>query len=98
MFERIGDDGFQNSARCAQSQFEFSLFHRATAVGVGLFENLAQFRVVDEFEPAGWDILRRDDYWASVIPGKGGDGLREDIEQALDDLLRSRSFRGASVC
>ena len=51
VFQRVGHDGLQDSAGSAQRQVILLLLQGAAAIGVGLFDNGAEFDVVNEIEP-----------------------------------------------
>jgi hypothetical protein len=58
VFQRVGHNGFQDSAGSAQRQVIVLLLEGASAVDVGLLENRPELRVVNEFKSAGRRRLR----------------------------------------
>jgi len=58
VFQRVGHNGFQDSAGSAQRQVIVLLLEGASAVDVGLLENRPELRVVNEFKSAGRQRLR----------------------------------------
>ena len=103
MFEGIGHDGFQDSARSAQRNVIVRLLQCALTIKVSLLEDRAQFGVVHEIEPVrrrffgGRRGVGDAGVFAGVQAGERGNRLLEDSEQSLDNLGRRRSFDGVTA-
>src|SRR6202035_4728139 len=52
VFQRVGHNSLENSARNSQRHVVFMLLEGSSAIGVSLLHNRAQLRPMNKFEPA----------------------------------------------
>ena len=99
VFQRVGYDGLQDSARSPQRQVIVPLLEGTPTIGVGLLDNGPELGVVNEIEPARRRCFRRFRNGLAIVhSGERGNGLLEDVEQSLDDLGWRRPFDRKAGC
>ena len=87
MFERVGDDGLQNSGRGGESQIEITLCEGVAAIGIGALQNGADLVVVNEFKAPRSRLFSGRGYDRAVVRLRERCyRLTQNPEQLLHDL------------
>jgi cation diffusion facilitator CzcD-associated flavoprotein CzcO len=90
MLECVGENGFEDAARCDERQAELTVFERTPAIHVRLFENRTELGIVHEFEASDLRTCRRLTADSGLLTAHCDRRTIEDPKNALHDQRQRR--------